>query len=193
MRAMSLTQSQTYSKEAKAASSDSLLVAEAKKNMRAFEKLYDKYYEAIFRFIYQRVTTQEEAFDITSQTFMKAMESLSKYEDRGLPFSSWLYRIAKSEVYQYHRDNQKLPPLNVDDNQLNQLSEEVNENDTIINNEEIIEILSSLSDDELPFIEMKYLEDRSYREIGEIMNMTENNAKVKTHRILTKIKKNFKK
>lgn len=193
MSTMSLTQGSTYSKEAKNLSEDSVLINEAKKNMRAFEKLYDKYFEAIFRFIYQRVTTKEEAFDITSQTFMKAMESLHKYEDRGLPFSSWLYRVAKSEVYQYHRDSKKLPPLNVDDNQLNQIKEEVNQDNAKIENEKLIEILASLTDEELPFIEMRFLEKRSFREIGEILSMTENNAKVKTHRILNKIKKRFNK
>lgn len=167
------------------------LVREAQSNIKAFGKLYDKYYESIFRYVFQRTATKEEAFDITSQVFLKAMTNLNKYEDRGFPFSSWLYRIAKSEVYQYFRNQDKSPVLNVETDQLHQLSQEIEEENTVLNNEQLIEALASLSDDELPYVEMKYLEKRSFREIGEIMGVTENNAKVKTHRIIGRMRKNM--
>jgi RNA polymerase sigma-70 factor (ECF subfamily) len=52
-----------------------------------------------------------------------------------------------------------------------------------------MEGIQSLNQDELQFIEMRFFEDRSFKEIGMILNITENNAKVKTYRILDKIRK----
>ena len=69
------------------------MVRAAQKDIQAFEKLYDKNYEAIFRYVYQRVSTKDEAFDITSQIFMKAMTNIKQFKFKGFPFSSWLYRM----------------------------------------------------------------------------------------------------
>ena len=76
------------------------IIEKAKRNPQFFAPIYKKYYEAIFRYIYKRVDEQETAFDITSNVFVKALAALNKFEFRGVPFSSWLFRIAKSELYQ---------------------------------------------------------------------------------------------
>ena len=72
-------------------------ISSAKKDPERFGPLYKKYHEQIFRYVYQRMDDQDLAFDVTSQVFIKAMNNLHKFEYRGVPFSSWLYRIAKSE------------------------------------------------------------------------------------------------
>ena len=61
-------------------SNEQTLVEAAKKDAAKFATLYDKYYEQIFRFIYQRLDDKEQAFDSTQQVFVKALEKLSKYE-----------------------------------------------------------------------------------------------------------------
>jgi RNA polymerase sigma-70 factor (ECF subfamily) len=75
-------------------------VEASKTNPAKFEYLYNKYHEQIFRYIHQRMDDKDLAFDVTSQVFMKALTNIHKYQFRGVPFASWLYRIAKSEVYQ---------------------------------------------------------------------------------------------
>ena len=56
----------------------------------------------------------------------------------------------------------------------------------------LIKIIGELPENELKIIEMRYFEKRSYREIGEILGIAENNAKVKAFRIVEKLKKEFK-
>jgi RNA polymerase sigma-70 factor (ECF subfamily) len=70
-------------------------IRRAQKDPECFGPLYKKYHEQIFRYVYQRMDDEETAFDVTSQVFMKALNNLNRYEFRGVPFSSWLYRIAK--------------------------------------------------------------------------------------------------
>ena len=172
-------------------SSENDIVEAAKKDPKQFEALYKKYYEQIFRYIHQRMDDKEMAFDITSQVFLKAMINLPKYKYKGVPFSSWLYRIAMSEVYQSFKDKKSTRTVNVDTSNVEDIIDEVEQDNTAEMSEALIEVIGDLPEIELQIIEMRYFEKRSYREIGDILGMTENNAKVKAYRIIEKLKKSF--
>jgi RNA polymerase sigma-70 factor (ECF subfamily) len=164
------------------------LIEIAKKDPRQFAPLYKKYHEAIFRYVYKRVDDEEAAYDITSCVFVKALASLPKYEFRGVPFSSWLFRIAKSELYQSFRDKKAQRTVSLDSVTIVQFIDELNED---FSEEQRITLLNSLKllkDHQLQLIEMRFFEKRSFKEIGEIVGLTENNAKVKTFRALVKLK-----
>jgi len=167
------------------------LIEIAKKDPRQFAPLYKKYHEAIFRYVYKRVDDEEAAYDITSCVFVKALVSLPKYEYRGVPFSSWLFRIAKSELYQSFRDKKAQRTVSLDSVTIVQFIDELNED---FSEEQRITLLNSmklLKDHQLQLIEMRFFEKRSFKEIGEIVGLTENNAKVKTFRALVKLKEIF--
>jgi RNA polymerase sigma-70 factor (ECF subfamily) len=167
------------------------LIMEAKKDPERFGPLYRKYHEQIFRYIYQRMDDHELAFDVTSQVFIKAMSNLHKYEYRGVPFSSWLYRIAKSELYQAFRDRKARRTVNVESMHLFEMIEEFEEEDNTTNKRKLFQCLALLKENDLQIIELRYFEKRSYREIGEILEISENNAKVRSFRALERLKKLF--
>jgi RNA polymerase sigma-70 factor (ECF subfamily) len=167
------------------------LIEKAKMNPQFFAPIYNKYYESIFRYIYKRVDEQEAAFDITSNVFVKALGALNKFEFRGVPFSSWLFRIAKSELYQSFRDKKASRTINIDMVTIVQIVDEFCDDHTEENRQKLMKSLKLLKDNELQLIEMRFFEKRSFREIGEILDLTENNAKVKTFRALIKLKKKF--
>ena len=167
-------------------------ISRAKKDPSCFGPLYKEYHEQIFRYIYQRMDDEELAFDITSQVFMKALNNISKYEYRGVPFSSWLYRIAKSELYQAFRDRKSERTVNVESIQLYDVAEELDEDSNEQNKGKILKCLSQMKETDIQLIEMRFFEKRNFREIGEILDLTENNAKVKTFRAIDKLKQLFK-
>ena len=105
---------------------DDRMVMAAKENPARFAALYERYYPQILGFVYQRVTTKEDAYDITQQVFLQAMLSLPKYELRGFRFSSWLYRIAINEMNGVFRRNEKRSGVNVSENQLRDVAAEMN-------------------------------------------------------------------
>jgi len=166
-------------------------INEAKNDTQRFAPLYKKYHEQIFRYVYQRMDDEEMAFDVTSQVFMKAMNNLHKYEYRGVPFSSWLYRIAKSELYQSFRDKKALRTVNIDTVQVYHVIDEIDGDENEENKQRLISTIAKLKDDDIQLIEMRFFEKRSYKEIGEILDISENNAKVKSFRALEKLKKLF--
>lgn len=166
-------------------------VEAAKKNPAKFEYLYKKYHEQIFRYVYQRMDDKELAFDVTSQVFMKALTNIHKYQFKGVPFASWLYRIAKSEVYQSYKETKKKRTVNVESVHIFEMMEEFEEESNEHLKQKLIRLIAELPELDLQIVEMRYFEKRSYREIGEILDMTENNAKVRAYRILGKLKKGF--
>ena len=162
-------------------------VEAAKKDSAQFEVLYNRYYEQIFRYLYHRLDSKEEAFDLTSEVFLKAMLNLSRFEYKGVPFSSWLYKIAFNELNQAFRANKVKRTINIDSTSVHEIIEEMEEG-----KEDYKPLLrsaiNSLSDTDLNLVEMRFFEKRPFKEIGNILEITENNAKVKLYRVLDNLR-----
>jgi RNA polymerase sigma-70 factor (ECF subfamily) len=81
-----------------------LLIEQAVKgDSRSFGVLYDNYHHKVYRFIYLKTGTREDAEDLTHQVFLHAWRNIKGYVHRGHPFSSWLYRIARNAVIDFYR------------------------------------------------------------------------------------------
>ena len=152
--------------------------------------MYEKYFHQTFVFVLKRVRSESEANDLTQQTFIKAMMHISKYEDRGLPFGAWLYRIALNETNMFFRKNSKNHFVDINERQVNSVLEEMDSTiSTEENQEKLIEILNGLNENDLDLIELRFFQKLPFKEIAEIYNITEANAKMKLYRIIEKIKK----
>lgn len=169
-------------------SQDKDLVERAKKDPEAFRPLYEKYFKQIFLFIHNKVGDKEITGDLCSQVFLKAMTHLHSYVHKSLPFSAWLYRIAVNETMAYFRKTQKTRHVLIDEKMLNQLYEEVEKPDIERFKGDLSKAIEKLSLDEVQLIELRFFEEKSFKEIGFIFNITENNAKVKLYRLLDKIR-----
>ncbi len=163
-------------------------VQAAQRDPAMFRPLYDRYFESIFRFIFRRTADEELSADLCSQVFLKAMQKLDGYHYRGVPFSSWLFKIAANEVSQYYRQIQKNRVVSVEDTDLNGVMDEIEEPIDEIHRENLIKVLDSLDEKDLQLIEMRFFEQRPFKEIADVLGMTESNAKVKTYRILERLK-----
>ena len=171
---------------------EQLWVIQAQSDPTKFDPLYRKYYSPILRYLQQRMDDHEAANDVASQVFVKAMKNINKYEFRGVPFGSWLYRIAKSELYQQFRENQSKKTVRMDNIQIASFDELFFEGqEQEIHRQRLFVVLQSLKPEQLKIIEMRFFEQMSFKEIGEQLGLTENNAKVKTFRVLEKIRVSF--
>ena len=83
------------------------LVERARTDSTAFGQLYERYVDRVYSYILYRVGNVQDAEDLTARTFYRALDKLDTYEDRGLPFSAWLFRIAHNLVANWHRDHSK--------------------------------------------------------------------------------------
>jgi RNA polymerase sigma-70 factor, ECF subfamily len=164
----------------------------AQKDPREFRALYEKYFKRIFLFVHHRVNDKAITADITSQVFLKAMTNLGKYRDHGVPFSAWLFRIALNECYDFFRKSKRQRFVSIQDDGLEELHEELTA-DTAAEDllAKLPAILEKLREEELYVIELRFFEHRPFREIGDILGISETHAKVKVYRALEKARKLF--
>ena len=184
-----------YKKKNKTVYSESELIELSKSNHQYFGALYEKYFDTIFRFIFKRLGGDETVSgDLTQQTFMKAMVNIQKYEDRGFPFSSWLFRIAQNEVNLFFRSLKNNKTVDINENQLKSVLEDFDSSAsmTIENQEKLIQCINSLEPEQIDLIELRFFQEMSFQEIAAIYDITEANAKMRIYRLLEKIQKNWK-
>lgn len=150
----------------------------------AFGVLYDAYQPAIYRFVALKVARREDAEDITHQVFIRAWQRIERYEGRGYPFSSWLYRIARNQVvdfYRAHREHADIddvePLLFEDDNTAEALDLQA---DVARVRTAMLELRTDYQD----VIVLRFIEERSLEETAEALNRSVGATKVLQHRAL---------
>lgn len=79
------------------------LIARARHDPAAFGELYDLYLPRVYGFCRKYSRTREEAEDLTAEAFVRALAAMPRYEDRNLPFSRWLLRIAHNVILNHAR------------------------------------------------------------------------------------------
>ena len=77
----------------------------------AFAELYDAFADRVYGFVRLRVRDVRDAEEIVETVFLKAWQALPDYEQRGLPFSAWLFRIARNAVIDEVRRSGREPLL----------------------------------------------------------------------------------
>lgn len=166
----------------------------AQRDHQYFGVLYERYFEQIYRFVFKRLGGDESVSgDLTQQTFMKAMANIRKYEDRGLAFSAWLYRIAQNEVNLFFRSEKKTRLVDVHENQLKTVLEEgeISSSMSQEDQEKLVRYINELEGDQLDLIELRFFQGLSFKEIADIYSITEANAKMRIYRLLEKINKKW--
>ena len=93
------------------AEDEAALVAAAAVDGEAFATLYRRYRLPIYRYLRVRTTSDEDAADLVQQVFAKAFRALPEYEERGLPFRAWLFRLAQNTAIDASRHNHQTVPL----------------------------------------------------------------------------------
>ncbi len=168
------------------------LIDEARKSPEAFGLLYERYVDRIYSYIYFRVGSVQDAEDITARVFFRALQNIGNYRYMGLPFSSWLYRIAHNQVANFHRDRSRGTEIGLDTMLIppstpRELAPEV----SAVNQQEInqlIRIINDLSEQKRELVILKFVQKLSNEEIGKIFNKSEGAIKSLYHRTLLELR-----
>jgi len=168
------------------------LVERAKRDPEAFGLLYERYVGRIYRYLYYRTGNHQDAEDLTARTFYRALEHLPRYQERGLPFVAWLYRIAHNIVVNWQRDRQRRPVVALDhvvmhaaEGDPQGMIEEAEEQ------ERLLRAFYALSADRQELLILKFVEGMTNAQIGTIMGRSEGAIKSLYHRTLLELKKHL--
>ena len=171
-----------------------------KKNIKKnFISLYDKYHESIYRFLRFRVSEDEIAQDLTSETFTKAWDSVAT-SDTQYPSNerAYLYKIANNLLIDYYRSAQKNREVNIDNadvfvqlasTQTKDVEQSVGDRlDISKNMDSVFMMLQGLSELTVQAITLKYVEDMSNAEIAQILGKSEGAVRTIISRGLTELR-----
>ncbi|MCA9731289.1 MAG: RNA polymerase sigma factor [Deferribacteres bacterium] len=173
-----------------------LLIRRAQKDPEEFRHLFDLYHDAIFNYVLRRTFDVVRAQDITSNTFLKALDNLNKFHWKGVGFSAWLYRIATNEINLSYRNQNKTVPLSEDitkrtKDELTADHALIQAEENMLRNEKFREMhaaLAQLDEKYQTVLSLKYFEEKSTKEIAEILGISENTVKTHTRRGLLKLR-----
>jgi len=165
-----------------------------------FETLYDEYYSPIFGYILRRVGKYDDARDLTSETFLKAYSSIGKFRWKGVSVSSWLYRIATNEVNTFYRKQSRLGLSFFDiresffasyaDPASLEAEKEAEERQLAENQMflRVMRIVQGMPPRSQAVVALRFFEQKSIREIAEIVSIKEGTVKSLISRGLERIR-----
>ncbi len=141
----------------------------------AFDELYQQYFAPIYRYIFFRVKSNADAEDLTQTVFLKAWRGLVKFQERGRPFSAWLYQIARHaliDYYRKHKNTQLTQPLEnyqwLADEQTAFLPDV--RADQVRLSEELRQLIQTLSPSQREVVTLKFVDGFSTQEIASLLN-----------------------
>ena len=149
-----------------------VLVDRAKEgDAAAFGEIFDRFQPEIVRYLAHRTGNIDTAEDLAQQVFLKAWQAIPRFEHRGAPFKSWLYRMAHNQMVDHFRTSRPTTALEGVDVPAAATAEgELLTGET---NERLRAALDRLSDDHREVLTLRFLMEKSAREIGEIMDRKE--------------------
>jgi RNA polymerase sigma-70 factor (ECF subfamily) len=163
-----------------------ILARASQGDREAFGSLYEQYVERIFNYVYYRTGNVHDAEDLTARVFYRAMNHIQNYTDRGVPFSAWLYRIAHNLIANWHRDLSRHQEIPLDD--APSLHYKGDPPETALlqgqDREALLKLIRHLPAERQHLLILKFVENMSNTEIGEIMNRSEGAVKSLYHRTL---------
>ena len=166
------------------------LVQRASTDAEAFGLLYERHVRRIYNYIYYRTGNPHDAEDLTARVFQRALRHVGGFQDKGVPFSAWLYRIAHNLVANWHRDRSRRPVVPLDDH-LAAAGMSVHPEAEAVASEErdrLLAVVRRLPEDRQQLLILKFVERLSNAEIGQIMGRTEGAIKSLYHRTLNSLR-----
>ena len=171
-----------------AAEPESLVIARAKAGEPdAISALYERYAPQIQRYIASRLGDPVQAEDVCADVFVKVLESLARYEDRGWPFSAWLYRIAYARTVDVLRQSRRRHSVPLDEGQLGALDPPDEAIMSRIAYHEIKDAMDILTREQRLVLRLRFDEDRSLAEIADALGRTIGSVKALQHRGLLRL------
>jgi RNA polymerase sigma-70 factor (ECF subfamily) len=165
LRGRPLRQSQTIDPE------ERLRIEAAQRDPERFADLYDIYFDRIWAYVSRRVGSREEAEDLVSEVFQKALANLRRFEWQGAPFSAWLYRIAINEIADHSerlgRERAIAMPPEIEEADQEEAQDR----------SKVFALVRELPEDQRRVVELRFIEEKSTHEVAKALGRSEGAVK----------------
>lgn len=154
----------------------------------ALTALYEHYFPRVYRYVASRLSTSEDAEDVTEEIFLRVIDNIHSFAWRGLPFGAWVFRIARNEVVSHVR-RQKTRGMT---SELTEMIPDPAPDHTLQVEMELTFQVARKAIERLPeaqrqVVSLRFVSGLSVAETAQALNKTENNVKVLQHKGIAKL------
>ena len=148
-------------------------IDEQKEKENRLAGLYDEYFDRITRYIYVRLGDRSEAEDLAGDVFVKALESLKSYKERGIPMQAWLFRIAHNILVDYLRKRGKIATVPIEDIQIEAGEDPIATAERSSEMEKVNEAMQKLTPEQREVVQLRFFGGLSSKEAGAILSKSD--------------------
>ncbi len=163
-------------------------------DIKSFEILMDKYRNRIYNFLLKMTFSKEDAEDMTQEVFVRAYNSLYQYNSKWC-FSTWIFKIAVNVFKTEYTKKKNRESKEVQSLLSNQRISNITEPEKVLENietkMEVLKMLEELKVEQRAALVLKYVQGFSYKEIGEVLKVSPENAKVRVMRAKKLLANNY--
>ena len=144
-----------------------------KTNRDKLASLYEDYYDKVAHYIYSRIGGKTEAEDLASEVFLKALESIKTYHERGIPMQAWLFKIAHNLVVDHLRKVTKYKTIPIETVEIQGEGDPQKTAETNIEMERVAMAMQQLTDEQKEVIRLRFFGGLSSREVSGLLNKSD--------------------
>jgi RNA polymerase sigma-70 factor (ECF subfamily) len=155
----------------------------------ALTQIYEENFDRIYRYIVMKIGDRTEAEDMAQQVFLNVLKSISSYKFKGVPFTSWLYRIAHNQVVDYLRKKSRRATVPLDDSLPASGLDPENATEQKVTIEELAVAAKKLTSAQREVISLRFASELSVAEVARAMGKSEGAVKALQHSAIVALRK----
>ena len=168
---------------------ESLVRRAQQRDQQAFTQLYEEYFDKIYRYVAIRIGNKTEAEDITQQVFVNALQSISSFRWRGIPFSAWLFRIAHNQVVDYLRKKTKQATVPIDESKASSGDDPQWLVEQNLDTEQLLSVTKRLTEAQREVISLRFAGGLPIAQAAKIMGKSQGAIKALQHSAIVALRK----
>jgi RNA polymerase sigma-70 factor, ECF subfamily len=158
-------------------------------NVKAFGDLYNHYADRVYRYLAFRLRNDDEAEDLTAETFIKALQAINKYRSGQVPFGAWLFRIAHNVLVDHWRHTARKQSVELDDAAAIASDSYANAFAQVLSRADLEQGLAQLTELQRQTITLRFVAGCSLAETAQTMHRSEEAVKDLQHKALVAMRK----
>jgi RNA polymerase sigma-70 factor, ECF subfamily len=169
------------------------LVAQAQQGDRdALEELYLEHFDRIYSYLHMTVGNRHDAEDLTTQTFLRMLESIGRFKWGSAPFSAWLFRIAHNLAMDHFRSRRRWQPEEEVPEPAGAVESSAEEEAIrLLSSQSMFDLIDQLAHEQRHVLILKFVFDFSNAETATVLDKTEGAVKSLQHRALASLQKHI--
>ena len=158
-------------------------------DQQALAAVYDWYLPRIYRYVLSRLGNVAEAEDLTEDIFLRMLGAIADYKRTGVPFSAWLFRIARNHLVSYYRKNGNRKTDALQETMADSRHDPASIVETQLILGEVAEAVQRLPDAQRDVIALRFAVGLSIAETAQVLGKRQGNVKALQHKAVTRLQK----